>query len=176
MFKETQKAKQQSAAYNILLLVAVVLLVIIIQCLTSMINRSLQIKALEYIVYVFLVIGAAVFFSHKMVSYSYSIIDSDIIIEKAVGSRQRCVESINTDEILEMGRTLKGVYADAKSYRFSIKGSKKEAYYIVYSKNGKTYSAMMHPTAKFIEYAEKRLRIRDEENRQEALKGEQAGE
>lgn len=173
MYNEVQRPKQQSVTRSVIFLVCIVVLMVLIQCLTSLINRSLRIHALDYVVYVFLVIGAVWFFIRRMISYSYSIIDSDIIIEKSIGNRQRCVECINSGEIVDMGTHIPSGYEIVKNRRFSIAGSKKNAYYIVYKRNGKIYSVTLHPTQKFITHMEHKIRTRIQNA---TVKEEPAGE
>ena len=155
MFKETLRQKQSSVAGKLLLLFLAVALVIFIECTVLIVNTHFKVPALEFIMYVLLIGGAAWFFFRKMVSFSYSIIDSDVIFDKAVGSRARCIEDVNFDEVVEVGAQIKGNYTDMKKRYFTIRHSAKNAYYIIYKRNEKFYAIMMHPTTKFIDCLEK---------------------
>lgn len=158
MFKETLKQKQSSVAMKVLQLILAVILVIMVQSAVLLINRNIKMPALNYIVYLLLTVGAAWFFFRKMVSYKYCIIDSEVIFEKSVGSRERCIESVCFEEINEIGNSIAGQYQGAKKKHFTIRHNVKDAYYIVYKRNGNIYKIMMHPTQKFIECIEKRYK------------------
>lgn len=158
MFKETLKQKQSSVTMKVLLLILVVVLVIIVQSAALVVNRHIELPALDYIVYMLLTVGAAWFFFRKMVSYNYCIIDSDVIFEKSVGSRERCIESVSFEDIIELGSSILSQYRGTKRKHFTIRHTAKDAYYIVYKRNKNIYEITMHPTRKFIECIEKRYK------------------
>ncbi len=164
MFKETLKRKQKSVAMNIIILILVILVIVAVQVSVSYLLRSFNISSLEYLLFLLLIAGAAAVFIKNMVSYGYTIIDSDIIFEKGVGSRARCVECIKMNEILQMGKNLKEDYKNIKKRRFSVKNTRSDVYFIVYKRDEKIYSAMFHPTQKFIGLMEKQFKAYKDTN------------
>ena len=104
MYKETIKPKEKSAFISVLYIIGLVIGIVALASLATVIQRSLNIFGLEYLVYVFLIVLGVYIYKKRLVEYTYTIIEYEILIEKTVGRRTKPVENIQMKNILAYGK------------------------------------------------------------------------
>lgn len=143
MYQEICKYPAGTKAENAFYIARIVLGVFLVSILSWLLS-SLGLPLVDFLAVGVLVVWAFVIFSRRIVEYRYSLMDSELIVARIVGGKEKPVLSLEVTDIQSIGPVEKK--SALRTQRFALRTRKLAAVQIVYQKDGQDQRVILQPS------------------------------
>ncbi|MGI5885114.1 MAG: hypothetical protein ACOX83_09140 [Candidatus Spyradocola sp.] len=143
MYQELVKYPTGTRSENVLYIVGIVLGVFLVSILSWLLS-SWGVPMMDFLAVAILAVWAFFIFSRRIVEYRYALMDSEFIVGRIVGGREKPVFSLEVTDIQSIGPVEKKSHL--RTQRFALRTSKLTAVQIVYRRDGQEQRVILQPS------------------------------
>ncbi len=149
MIREIATRKGSDGTRGILLILAIAILIIFMSSVVGYFENKYDIKGLEYIIYVVLIVICYFVVQHFIVQYRYSLFDDELLIEKMLGKRTTPMVDVFIWDILSFEKVNSSQKVKvSKSYRLFADSTNK--WFLTFKKGEEIFEAVFSPSEEFV--------------------------
>ena len=173
MVQESLRHKQISSAKGILYILCIVIIFFIANFIGSFIEYAFQIRFIQYVLYVALIVLGTFIIKNKLQGFQYTVKGRFVQFDRLLGRKVKTLEIIELENMVEFGKKeiLKKYQKLSKSkYTFLPEETR---YYLIHQKKNKLACAIFSPSEKFAATLANKIQKSQE---QESARQDETGE
>ncbi len=143
MYQEWVKYPGGTKRENLIYIAFIVLGVFLVSILSWFLSE-IGLPWVDFLAFAVLVFWAFMIFSKRIVEYRYSLMDTELIVARKVGNREKNVYSLEITDITRIGAVEKG--CKLKTERFTLPTKRLKAVQIVYLTDGEDRRVILQPS------------------------------
>lgn len=158
MYQELVKYPGGTKKENILYIICIVLGVFLVSIL-SWVLTTIGLPWVDFLAVAALAAWAFWIFTRRIVEYRYSLMDTELIVARIVGGREKHVFSLEVTDIKRIGVVEKK--SDLKTQRYTLPTRKIRSVQIVYFTNGQDQRVILQPSDHLLELIRTRAAFKE---------------
>ena len=148
MYQETVKFPEGNTWETVLYIAAIVAGVFVISLLSWLLS-SLGLPWVDLLAVAAVAAWACVIFLQRVVQYRYTLMDTELIVARVVGSREKNVFSLDVSDIERVGAVEKP--CQLPTVRCTLPTKKLRAVQVIYRENGEQKRVLLQPSDRLLE-------------------------